>query len=158
MKKADLGLWVVIVLLLVAIGSTVAYKHLLSPVERPVVVAELESDCDLHSTACKVDFPQRGSVSLSITPQPIPVVQPLKIVVETAISGVEDMHVDFSGVDMNMGQNIFRLTRVAPGRYEGEAMLPVCVRSRMKWEAKLYLTREQEMLAAPFRFDTVSGR
>jgi hypothetical protein len=34
-------------------------------------------------------------------------------------------------------------------------MLPVCVRQRMTWEARVLLHYPQRMLAAPFRFDTL---
>lgn len=158
MKKADAWLWGLVVVLVAAIGITIAYKQLSRPSVLPHVTVELAQGCDLHATACSVVFPHLGPVTLSITPQPIPVVQPLRVVVETPIVGIQGVDVDFSGVDMNMGKNVFRLEPVSAGRYEGAAMLPVCVRSRMKWEAKVYIAREEAVLVAPFRFDTVSSR
>jgi hypothetical protein len=34
-------------------------------------------------------------------------------------------------------------------------MLPVCVRDRMTWEARVLLQFPQRLLAAPFRFETL---
>jgi hypothetical protein len=62
--------------------------------------------------------------------------------------------VDISGVDMNMGFNRATLTRTGPGEFSGPAMLPVCVRARMTWEAKVLLHTDAGLMAAPYRFDT----
>jgi tRNA 2-selenouridine synthase SelU len=55
---------------------------------------------------------------------------------------------------MNMGYNRVSLHKVQPGRYEGKAMLPVCVRDRMRWEAKVLVQSPGGYLLGPFRFDT----
>jgi hypothetical protein len=99
-----------------------------------------------------------GAVTFTIAPRPIPLVEPLSIKVETNIPAIRAVDVDFSGVDMNMGYNRFRLKPLGDGRYEGEGMLPVCVRSRMSWEAKVMLTMADTVYVAPFRFDTISRR
>jgi len=41
-----------------------------------------------------------------------------------------------------------------PHGFAGTGMLPVCVRARMTWEARVLLHTERGLLAAPFRFDT----
>lgn len=95
------------------------------------------------------------------------------------------VEVDFDGVEMEMGFNRIRLhpvdgnggvngngrpasTRIAgdglpevraarsgPAQWRGQGMLPVCVRDRMTWEARVLLQYPQRLLAAPFRFETV---
>ena len=65
---------------------------------------------------------------------------------------------DFAGVSMNMGYNRPRLERTAPGRWEGEGMLSVCIRERMDWEARVLLYLPGKVLAVPFRFDTIKNR
>jgi hypothetical protein len=40
-------------------------------------------------------------------------------------------------------------------RWTGQGMLPVCVRERMTWEARVLLHYPDRLLAAPFRFDTL---
>lgn len=40
------------------------------------------------------------------------------------------------------------------GAFGGTGMLPVCVRARMTWEARVLLHTDAGILAAPFRFDT----
>lgn len=40
-------------------------------------------------------------------------------------------------------------------RYFGEAMLPVCVRDRMTWEALVLVETAEGLLGAPFRFETL---
>lgn len=43
----------------------------------------------------------------------------------------------------------------APSRWTGQGMLPVCVRGRMTWEARVLLHYPGRLLAAPFRFDSL---
>jgi hypothetical protein len=55
---------------------------------------------------------------------------------------------------MNMGFNRVAMQPVESGNYFGAAMLPVCVRARMTWEAKVLLHTASGLMSAPFRFDT----
>jgi hypothetical protein len=64
------------------------------------------------------------------------------------------VEVDFAGVDMNMGFNRVALKPVGQGTFAGTGMLPVCVRARMTWEARVLLHTDAGLLAASFRFDT----
>jgi len=150
-------LWGVVGLLAVVVAGLFAYKYLVPQHELPVVSASLPS-CDVQQGPCTVSIDNVGSVTLTIAPRPIPLVEPLSFTIESAIPGVQVAEIDFSGVDMNMGYNRFRLNAVAADRYEGEGMLPVCVRNRMTWEAKVMLSTDSVTYVAPFRFDTVSRR
>jgi hypothetical protein len=120
--------------------------------------APLNPACDLRQAACSVRFLDGGSVRLDIRPRGIPTVQPLAIAVQLAgLPTPERVELDFAGLDMDMGFNRVPLTPVAdaPGRWSGTGMLPVCVRARMTWEARVLLHLPNGTLAAPFRFDTL---
>ena len=142
------------VLTLAAIGVTlVKVWPLLHP--RVIAVAPLDPECDLQAGPCTAVFPDGGRVRFGIEPRPIPVVQPLVLRVRTEALEASRVEVDFSGVDMNMGFNRATLHREGPGTYRGKGILPVCVRARMAWEARVLVQTPEGTLAAPFRFDTV---
>jgi hypothetical protein len=150
-------LWGAVGLLALAVVGLFSYRYLQSQDELPMVSAELSS-CDLQQGPCSAVIQGVGAVTLTIAPRPIPLVEPLELKVETAVAGVREVDVDFSGVDMNMGYNRFRLKAADAGRHEGAGMLPVCVRNRMTWEAKVMLATDSVMYVVPFRFDTVARR
>lgn len=150
-------LWGGVGLLALAVAGLFAYKYWQPQAEQTVVSAALSS-CDLQQGTCFTVIEGLGAVTLTIAPRPIPLVEPLTIKVETKIPTVRKLDVDFSGVDMNMGYNRFSLKPVSDGLYEGTGMLPVCVRNRMIWEAKVMLTMDDVVYVAPFRFATTSRR
>ena len=135
--------------------------------------APLNPSCDLLAERCSVRFQSGGEVSLDILPRGVPAVHPLQIQVSlNDLPPPERVEVDFSGVDMDMGFNRSPLqpgsgsgqmasadsggVGVGPGsQWVGDGMLPVCVRQRMTWEARVLLHYPHSLLAAPFRFDTV---
>jgi hypothetical protein len=82
-------------------------------------------------------------------------VKPLQLRVELQGLKAQQVEVDFSGVDMNMGFNRFKLSRTGEGEFTGEGILPVCVRDAMEWEAKVLITTPQGLAAAAYRFITV---
>ena len=141
-------------LLLVAVVAVALYKAwpLLNPTL--VEVAPLDPSCDLRAGACAVRFAGGGSVRFAIEPQSIPVVTPLRLAVDTSGLDVRAVEVDFAGVDMNMGYNRAALEPAGPGVYAGQGTLPVCVRARMEWEARVLVHTAEGILAAPFRFET----
>ena len=118
-------------------------------------VAPLDSSCDLRAGPCTSPLPGGGSITFSLSPRSIPVMQPLLL--EVVVDGIEanGAEVDFQGVDMNMGFNRPRLSAAGGGRFSGQGLLPVCVRDAMEWEARVLIESELGLLAAPFRFVTV---
>lgn len=118
------------------------------------LVAPMDGDCDLRAGPCSAMFPDGVRVTFELLPRHIPLVQELRVGVR--IEGIEasEVEVDFAGVDMNMGFNRAQLDSVGPGEFSGTGVLPVCVRNRMSWEAKVLLRTEEGLLAAPFLFDT----
>ena len=150
-------LWVAAALLGAAVVGVAVHKAW--PVLFPSIAerAPLSPSCDLRGGACTARFPGGGSVRLDLRPRGIPTAKPLDADVRLAdLPTPERVELDFAGVDMDMGYNRVTLTpaRGDPTHYTGSAMLPVCVRERMLWEARILLHLPDGTLAAPFRFPT----
>lgn len=143
-----------VALLFLGLAFVVGYK--LWPVLHPTIVETATGDihCDLRHGPCTLAFADGATVTLSITPRPVPVMKPIKL--EVAMHGVDpwSVAVDFQGVDMNMGYNRPELKREAEGRYRGETVLPVCVRERMDWQVQVMLRTARGIRAAPYRLVT----
>lgn len=140
------------ILALILIG-VIGYK--LSPLLLPradVTVAP-DPSCDLQHGPCGASLPQGGRLLFSVMPRPIPVSAPLVLTVELESVAADQVAVDFAGVSMNMGFNRPALERTAPGRFVGQATLPVCVTGRMTWQATVLVESGSQRIALPFRFD-----
>ena len=148
------ALWVLLPVLATAVaaGAVIWLRSLLRPA--PVLVAVPEPGCDLRRGPCTGRFAGGGEVTLDVTPVGIPLLRPLTLVVQTRDLSVAGVAIDFSGTDMDMGYNRPALRPDGAGRFRGEGMLPICVRPRMTWEARVLLTTPGGLLAAPFRFET----
>ncbi len=116
--------------------------------------AALDPDCDLRSGPCVSEMSDGRGLEFAITPRSIPLLQPLAL--RVTLQGIEaqKVEVDFAGVSMNMGYNRVRLTALGDGVFAGEARLPVCVRGRMAWEARVLAATDDGLLSAPYRFET----
>lgn len=147
-----------IALALLALSSALAVYRFWPLLHPPLAaVAVRDPDCNLHAAPCTAAFPAGGTVGFDIAPQPIRPVTPLRLQVTIAGLEVRAVAVDFVGVEMNMGFNRVSLTERETGIYVGQGMLPICVRTRMDWEASVLIETPQGILAAPFRFET-AGR
>ena len=153
-------LWILGAFLAAAVIGVVVYKTW--PLLHPVAAerAALRLDCDLRAEPCTVSFASGGQVTLDIEPRGIPAVEPLTIDVRLdGLASPERIEVDFAGVDMDMGFNRAALAPVADAdgtqHFRGNGMLPVCVRERMTWEARVLLYYPEGLRAAPFRFDSL---
>jgi len=147
-------LWAILGLLVAALlfGAILSLRHILEP--EVAAKAPVNTQCDLHQSTCSSELPTGGRVSLSILPHPIPVMQPVQLEVRVEGLNPSDVTVDFTGVNMNMGLNRVRLHPDTGGRYTGNGMLPVCVRERMVWDARVLVTGQNGVIEAPFRFET----
>lgn len=147
-------LWFLVVFLFLAVSLIAWIK--LRPLLHPelAAVAPLDPTCDLRAAPCAVTFSDGAQVNFEISPRHIPAVKELALAVRAVGLDADRVEVDFAGVDMNMGFNRVSLERSGPGEFSGSGMLPVCVRARMTWEAKVLLHTEAGLMAAPFRFDT----
>jgi hypothetical protein len=142
--------------LFVALAALAVYRSW--PLLFPSVTVAVSPDpgCDLSRAPCGTRLEDGASVRFSIMPRSIPVMKPLEL--EVVIDGmeVERVQVDFVGVDMDMGFNRVRLQSADDGRFIANAVLPVCVRRRMEWEARVLAQTDRGLISVPFRFFTVS--
>jgi hypothetical protein len=149
------NLWTIVALLALVLLLVVSYK--LKDMLKPGVVAkaELDESCNLREGPCSSNLPGGGKVTFSIAPNEIPILRPLKIDVKVEGVDVTKTEVDFTGIGMDMGYNRPELSAVSKNQFMGKAILPVCVRSKMDWEAKVLLQTDNGLLMAPFRFFTM---
>jgi hypothetical protein len=145
----------VAVLMFVALVGTAFYKvwPLLFP--QPARLAPLDPACDLRAGPCVGRLPGGGTITFGVQPTAIPMMEPLTL--DVSLEGIlaQRVEVDFVGVEMNMGFNRPALEAAGGGRYQGQGMLPVCVRDAMEWEARVLAHTDQGLVMAPFRFITV---
>lgn len=156
MSKTKQLLWGGLAVILIAL--TVAAALRLWPLLHPEITATapLDKGCDLRQGPCVSRLPGGGTIELGIEPRTIPLLKPLQLQVRVTGFGAQAVEVDFRGVDMNMGYNRPRLTETEQGWFSGSAVLPVCVRAWMEWEALVLVHTDRGIVAAPFRFETVA--
>ncbi|RTZ60341.1 MAG: hypothetical protein DSZ32_03820 [Gammaproteobacteria bacterium] len=111
------------------------------------------ADCDLQQGPCSVKLPGGGSVTLVFSPLPVRPMQDFSFRLDADGVEIKKAALSFSGVSMNMGLNRFELQR-DNGAFTGEGILPVCIRSRMEWEAQARISTAEGVFDAPFRFTT----
>ncbi len=155
MKKVYRSLAILAALLLAMVAAVAIYTAW--PLLFPEIAARapLASECDLRAGSCSVVFPDGARVTFAIQPKSIPVVAPLEFEVVVQGMQADGVEIDFIGVDMNMGFNRAKLSRLEGGRFSGDGMLPVCVRDVMEWEARVLVATSSGLMEAPFRFITV---
>lgn len=146
-KKSLLSL---IGLLVLALFLVLAHRLLPGLLSVPAQTLAL-SNCNLQRDVCVLNLPDGQPLSLSITPRPIPLMQPLSVDVVLG-KPADKVAIEFTGVKMEMGQNRTELALTAPGHYRGSASLPVCTTGRMEWQANLLIEQEGRRLIQPFRF------
>jgi hypothetical protein len=155
MAEVQKSRWLPLVVLALAVAAGSGYWYFRDYFAPPEAVTLSLDRCDLQQQACRRALPGGGEMEFSIRPRPIPLVSPLKLRLKVAGVEVDRAEVDFSGVTMNMGYNRPRLQAVGEGLFEGEGFLPVCIRQRMDWEAKVLLYLPDKVLAVPYRFETL---
>lgn len=140
-------------ILALILTGTIGYK--LSPLLLPKadLTANPDPGCDLQSGPCGAPLPGGGRLRFSLSPRPIPVVEPLAMAIEIDGMAADKVAVDFAGVSMSMGFNRPVLEQGTPGRFSGQAILPVCVTGRMVWQATVLVDSGSQRIAVPFRFE-----
>lgn len=143
----------------IAIGMIAYSLYRVWPILFPqvVAIAPLVPSCDLRQGPCTGSLPEGGKVRFEIEPRSLPVLQPLALSVRIEGLGARAVEVDFAGTDMNMGYNRVQLEAGGSDHWQGQVTLPICVRNRMNWEAKVLLTTDLGLMAVPFRFATFSS-
>jgi len=148
-------LWTIGAILGFALLLVVGYKIKVSITPSIVATAPLDTSCDLRKGKCTTVFPTGEKISLSMTPNSIPVLRPL--VLNVTIEGIDasNIEVDFIGIDMDMGYNRSKLNKINAGNFKGKVVIPACSHSRMEWEAQVLLHTSSGLIMAPFRFYTL---
>lgn len=157
MSKTKQMLWGGLAVILIALAMVAVLR--LWPLLNPEITATapLDETCDLRQGPCESRLSGGGIIEFGIEPRTIPLLQPLRLQVRVAGLDAQAVEVDFQGVDMNMGYNRPRLTQAEQGLFSGSAVLPVCVRAWMEWEALVLVYTDRGIVAAPFRFKTVTN-
>ena len=142
-------------LIIVALGAIAIVGYKFSPLLLPKADLTLmpTAGCDLNRSSCSAAIPGGGSIEMSLSPHPVPVIQPINIVVTLHGITAGKAEIDFQGVAMEMGYNRVSLRQEAPDRLVGTATIPVCITGRMLWRATLLLENETRKIAVPFLFD-----
>ena len=142
-------------MLAAAAGIGLLQRQQSPSVPTDILMLDADPRCDLRKQGCALALPGGGEVSLDILPRGVPPMESLRLEVLVAGSPLDPVWVDFVGVDMDMGFNRAGLDAAAAGRFNGSGMIPVCIRDRMTWEARVVLTNGADWVGAPFRFDVV---
>lgn len=148
-------LWTIVAVLGFVVILIFGYKIKASLSPQITATAERNASCDLRQGKCLSELPYGGTVSLLITPNTLPLLHPLSLTVEVAGVNVSTIEVDFIGIGMDMGYNRSKLDKVDAHHFKGKAVIPVCVRSKMEWEARVLLQTKKGVIMAPFRFYTL---
>jgi hypothetical protein len=154
-KKSNILFWMAGVLLVLTLGLSIFFNF--KGYFEPQVIATLPVDtqCDLHSSACITKLPQGGNISLNIEPRSIPLLKPLQLHVTTKGVDASKVEINFVGVNMNMGYNRPSLKKTKAENFVGKTTLPVCVRRRMDWEAQVLIHTPKGIVKVPFQFYTL---
>ena len=139
MDRSFILLLVASIILMLSLGFIAYYKSESITELEITAQAEIDKSCDLNKQACTLSIPKVGKITFSILPQPIPLVTELSLSVKTDIKGIEQVVVDFAGIDMQMGPNKVLLKKENSQEYMGKGMLPVCIRYSMHWMASIYI-------------------
>lgn len=117
----------------------------------------LSETCNLHQETCTSELEGR-SVSLKISPHPIPIARPLGIEVSLDNIEAEKVELDISGMNMYMGYNRVPLTATKqPGHYIATSMLAFCTNKKMEWQITLMIhQKDGSQIQIPYRLDTMS--
>ena len=124
--------------------------------EDNITLWPMKKDCDLHLEACTSKMGD-SSVTLKISPDPIPVAKPLGIELNLQNLTVEKVELDISGANMYMGYNRVALKPTGEaGRYVGTSMLAFCTTQKMQWKVTLILHQKNGLqIHIPYLVETI---
>ncbi|MCU7808708.1 MAG: hypothetical protein KZQ73_12690 [Candidatus Thiodiazotropha sp. (ex Semelilucina semeliformis)] len=155
MNKDNRLLWLFLSLLLIAVSTVALYKTWPILFPKVSISGQLDPDCDLRAGPCTTHLTDGGRVSFSIDPRDIPTMKPITLHVSVNGMVAQEIEVDFTGVDMNMGINRVTMNPESDGQYSGNGILPVCIRDAMEWEARVLISTRKGLVSVPYRFITV---
>lgn len=155
MIKQDRILWVVVGILLITVVTLLIYVQFFHQSQEIIERAALNPECRAAGFPCRVKLKGGGSVQLTISPQPVEVMKPLKVQIKFNRVEVKRVVAQFNGVGMNMGMNRYIFSKESDGTFLATVTLPVCIRSRMEWIAEILLETEKGIIVVPYKFETI---
>jgi len=121
----------------------------------PILTIPASPKCDLRNGMCTAHLPKEGEVSFVITPQNIPLLQPLTLEVLTKGINASTVEVDIMGLEMDMGYNRTTLNAETNHHFKGKTTIPICIRNKMNWQANVLLQTNQGLISVIFHFETL---
>jgi len=150
------GLLLLVVVIAIAGGySWVAIYHTendpapAAPVET-VSLQVTETACQKTRAACRATHPELGEITLRF-PEGAYYMQ--RFAAELRMSDairVDQIRLDLTMTDMDMGRNRFALSPAGDGLWRGELLLPICVTGRVDWQVRVQLDRGERRYEAVF--------
>jgi len=114
-----------------------------------------EHDCDLQQTSCFFSYEGKQR-EIKILERPVLVNTKHTIQLTIPDTEVEEVWIDFKGVEIDMGYN--RLKLKSKGTiFEGKLYLPSCTLEVMTWKAMVILKNGDKMLGHVYKFKTVKN-
>lgn len=131
------SLLLTIVLLALAAGGYFGARYWQE--SRELTALNEGAPCDIGEGLCVHELPQGGEVAVVISPQPVPLMQTVRVEVKLSGPDMQVSHLDITGLNMDMGLNRVSLRPTGSGNWEGETIIPVCSQRIMHWRAALML-------------------
>lgn len=113
-------------------------------------------ECLLHDSACTASW-SGGALRLGLGPHPLRCLSPLTVEMTLVGAVPHEVSVDFQGVEFPEAFHRAVLQARGDGRYVGEAVLPLCARGSLRWQAQVVMDDGRRRIRAPFPFVTVEG-
>jgi protein SCO1/2 len=113
----------------------------------------MEDGCNLHERPCSAAAPGGGRVTLALKPRPLEYGRPWQLAVKLEDVVAEKVEIDFAGIDEATSFNRIALASDSPGRFEGEATLPMCMFEPIDWQATVLLGSGAQRQSVAFVFN-----
>ncbi|MBN2872108.1 MAG: hypothetical protein JXJ30_04265 [Halothiobacillaceae bacterium] len=127
------------------------------PMTGALTQVEAPADCHLKGEGCTVAINGLGDFRVTLPDPVVPLEKTRLVVVPQGKAGesVGAVRVDFEMVGMDMGNNAYRLERLADGTYRADIILPGCTSDRTDWMANLSIhsTQGAYLVRLPFALD-----
>ncbi len=115
----------------------------------------VQQPCDLQQGECTASDGQGHSVTLQLSPHPIPVMQPMTVEMHgSALMQAQQVQVVVEGVNMDMGFQRAMLTPAGNAAWQGQFTLPICSTEQMQWQLTAMVQTPSQAFRAVFPFIT----
>lgn len=116
---------------------------------------KLVAACDLRKEPCKAADEFGRTISFSISPANIPLMQALTPQVQVEnFPTIQSIQLLIEGVNMYMGYQTVALKEAQSHNWQGKLVLPICSTTTMQWQATLTLSTVDGNFQAKFPFTT----